>query len=521
MLRYRHLVRVLQRRSYSAGSAGSGGAPGNGGTPDNRKSGDEDRHPIRRTFRLLGNDIRKVKQFFIPKDPAPENITNPITTQDKFKFSGEKERDPTLPDDFQTHCDVLVIGGGGIGSSIAYWLKEKARDGLNVVVVEKDDTYANSATRVSIGGLCQQFSLPENIQMSLFAAEFLRNAKEHFGDEVPLQFTPHGHLLLAGEEEAEGLMRSSQLQNELGARNELLTPDRLADRFPWLNTRGIALGCHGLELEGWFNSWALLSNFRRSATGYGAHFINGELVNFEFQAQSDITVVGDADSDVGSYSGLDKAVIRLADGTHRTCKFALCVIAAGASSGDVARLARIGVGPGMLQLPLPIDSRKRYMYAVATQAENTPGMGMPLMVDPSGTFIRRDGFGGNYICGHNSLDNTEGSAVDPQYFEQHIRPTLAERIPALADSRVVDSWAGIYEQNVYDDNGIVGTHPYYHNLYVASGFSGHGIQQSLAVGRAVSELIMDGQFRTIDLSRLSFDRLIVDRPMYELSHAVN
>ncbi|XP_020807791.1 FAD-dependent oxidoreductase domain-containing protein 1 [Drosophila serrata] len=515
MLRYRHAVRLLQHRSYSAGAAG-----GSGGT------GDEDKHPIRRTFRLLGNDMRKIKEFFVPKDPVSEDqgeSREHILTQSKFKFEGERKRDPTLPDEFQTHCDVLVIGGGGIGSSIAYWLKEKARDGLNVVVVEKDDTYAKAASRFSVGGLCQQFSLPENIQMSLFAADFLRNAREHFGNEVPLQFTPHGHLLLAGEEQAESLMRSSELQNELGARNELLTADRLAARFPWLNTKGIAVGCHGLEKEGWFNSLALLSNFRRSASGNGAHFISGEVVDFNFHSQTDISVVGDAGSDEGNYTGLDKAVIQLSDGTRSTCKFALCVIAAGASSGQVARLARIGEGPGMLQVPLPIDVRKRYLYAINTQAANAPGMAMPLTIDPSGTFIRRDGLGGNYICGHNLPEEavSDNVTVDPQHFEKHIRPTLATRVPSLADAKLIDSCAGLYEQNVYDENGIVGPHPYYHNLYVATGFSGHGIQQSLAVGRAISELIMDGQFRTIDLSRLSFDRLIVDQPMYELNNVLS
>lgn len=355
--------------------------------------------------------------------------------------------------------------------------------------------------------------------MSLFAAEFLRNSKQNFGNEVPIQFTPHGHLLLCKDEDAETLMHSSKLQNELGARNELLTADRLAARFPWLNTQGIALGCHGLELEGWFNPLALLSNFRRSAAKNGAHFVNGEVVDFEFRAQTDMSVV--AGSNEGSYNGLDKAVIHLADGTRRTCKFALCVIAAGTASSNVARLAQIGVGTGMLQVPLPIDSRKRYLFAINSQAENVPGMGMPLTIDPSGTFIRRDGLNGNFICGHNSQDDSDSSAVDTQYFEEHIRPQLAERVPALRDSKVVDSWAGFYDHNVYDENGIVGAHPYYHNLYVATGFSGHGIQQSLAAGRAISELIIDGQFRTIDLSRLTFDRLIVERPIYELSHVLS
>lgn len=134
MLRYRQVVRLLQRRNFSAGATSNGS-----GSSGGDKSG-EDLHPIRRTLRLLGNDMRKVKEFFVPKEPETEKV--PIPTQSQFHFSGErdKSKEATVPDDFQTHCDVLIIGGGGVGSSIAYWLKEKARDGLNVVVVEKDDT---------------------------------------------------------------------------------------------------------------------------------------------------------------------------------------------------------------------------------------------------------------------------------------------------------------------------------------------------------------------------------------------
>jgi len=130
-------VRLLQRRNYSAGAASNGS-----GSSGGDKSGEDDRHPIRRTLRLLGNDMRKVKDFFVPKETETEE--DRIPTQSKFQFTGEQTRDPTVPDDFQTHCDVLIIGGGGVGSSIAYWLKEKARDGLNVVVVEKDDTVSEA-----------------------------------------------------------------------------------------------------------------------------------------------------------------------------------------------------------------------------------------------------------------------------------------------------------------------------------------------------------------------------------------
>lgn len=368
---------------------------------------------------------------------------------------------------------------------------------------------------MAIGGLCQQFALPENIQMSLFGADFLRGSADHFGTDIPLHYTPHGQLLLASEKDAEALKKTSDIQNELGARNELLTPDRLATRFPWLNTKDVALGCVGLEREGWFDPWALLTNLRRAATGFGAHYVHGEAVEFEFKAQSDIIVTGDATATEGGYQGLDKVVVQLADGTKRSIKFAICVIAAGVDSAAVSRLAHIGQGTGLLRIPLPIEARQRYLYVINSQEQNTPLMSMPMVADTSGIFFRRNGLGGQYVCGHNAEPRSASTDANLTYFESQIQPALVHRVPALSSANVVSSVVGSYDYNGYDESGILGPHPYYHNLYIASGFSGQGIQQAPAVGRAIAELIMDGQFRTLDLSRLSFDRLLVDKPMYE------
>ncbi|KAH8306777.1 hypothetical protein KR044_013271 [Drosophila immigrans] len=512
MLRCRYVMRLLQAPIHRASSTGPNSKGSTNDAPEKEK--EEDTHPIRRTFRLLGNDMRKIKEFFMPQEePYDCLLEYKKNTRGKLRqFGGDKRN----PDEFQTHCDVLVIGGGSIGSSIAYWLKQKARDGLNVVVVEKDGKYAKSALHVSTGGLCQQFSLPENIQMSLYGAEFMRKANEHFGSDIPLDFTPHGQLVLAKEAHAGALQQSSQLQNELGARNQLLTPDRLSTKFPWLNTQDIALGCLSLEGEGWFDSWALLTNLRRAASGYGAHFVHGQVINFQFQSQADIIVSGDTSGTAeSSYQSLDKVVVQMPDGAQRTIKFALCVIAAGSDSATVSRLAHIGLGAGILQVPLPIDARQRHSYVISTQEEKAPGMAMsmPMIVDTSGSFIRRHGLGGHYICGHNA----ESTAPDATYFDAVIRPSLLNRIPALDAVSIVHSSSGLYDFNMYDENGILGAHPYYHNLYIATGFGGQGMQQSPAVGRAISELIMDGQFRTLDLSRLSFDRLIVDKPMFEFN----
>ncbi|XP_005181588.2 FAD-dependent oxidoreductase domain-containing protein 1 [Musca domestica] len=515
MLRLPSFVRPLSRqlRCFSTGSSSCWAKSSNDKNGQNDPQAPNEENPMSRTFNILKTDLNKfTDKFKSNKTSTQEEISD----EEKLKrFEGCSSHDGPQ-DIFQTHCDVLVIGGGGVGSSVAYWLKQRARDGLNVVVVERDSTYERASSVLSVGGLRQQFSLPENIQMSLYGADFMRDVKEHLGDDVELNFTPHGYLVLASEEGAETLTRNSKLQNELGARNELLNANQLKAKFPWINTDGIVLGCHGLEKEGWFDPWALLMAYKKRAKEYGAHFVNGEVVGFEMKDQPDIIVRGNTE---GDYQALDKVVVKMADGETRTIKFAICVLAAGAYSGNIARMANIGMGKGLLAFPLPVEPRKRYVYVINTQGTNAPGLGTPLTVDPCGTYFRRDGLGGNYLCGRSPtceqeppVDNLD---VDHEYFETDIWPSLANRCQAFESAKVVNCWAGYYEYNVFDENGIIGAHPYYNNMLIATGFSGHGIQQTPAVGRAISELIIDGQFRSIDLTRLGFDRIVVDRPMFE------
>lgn len=354
--------------------------------------------------------------------------------------------------------------------------------------------------------------------MGLYGADFLRNAKEHLDDDCALNFTPHGYLMLATEESAETLNRNSILQNEMGAKNEILTAAQLKRKFPWINTDGIELGCHGLEKEGWFDPWALLMGFKRTAKRLGAHFVDAEVVDFEFRKQPDISMEG---VEMGEFEGLDAALVKMPDGEIRRIKFGICIIAAGAYSGEVAKLARIGTGDGMLSIPLPVEPRKRYVYVFETQGDNYPGLNTPLTIDPSNVYFRRDGLGGNFLGGRSPTFEQEPSTdnfdVDYEYFDTDVWPTLAKRVPAFESLRVKNAWAGLYEYNTFDENGIIGAHPYYTNCLIATGFSGHGIQQTPAVGRGIAELILDGEYRSIDLSRLCFDRIIVDEPMFEVN----
>ncbi|XP_011190712.1 FAD-dependent oxidoreductase domain-containing protein 1 [Zeugodacus cucurbitae] len=459
-------------------------------------------HPIKRTFKLLGNDMRKVKSFFSP------------LFEKKFN-NVEENPEPTIQMDdneFQTHCDVLIIGGGAVGSSAAYWLKKKARQGLNVVVIEKDFPHLNTKNCLTLpmGGLRQQFLLPENIEMSLYGAEFMRNSKEELGIDV--RFEPHGFLTLASEENAETLKRMSQIQNELGARTEMLTPERLKIKFPWLDIEDVAIGCQGLEKHGWFDSSNLLLGLRSKAMEYGTHFIKSELIDFKFQNQPDVIIEGA--STINTYNALDKAVVKMPNGETRFIKFSLCVLAAGTNSEQIAKLAKIGTGSGLLKIPLPITKRNNYAYTFNNDEINTPGLGTPCVVDLNGTYFRRDGLSGNFITGFSSCTDKESDQKET-IFETNVLPYLMRRMKLSQKPNVIESWEHTFEYNVFDENGIIGPHAYYNNLYIASGFSGLGLQLAPAVGRAISELIIDAQFRTIDLTRLGFDRIIVDRPMFE------
>lgn len=411
-------------------------------------------------------------------------------------------------------CDVLIIGGGAIGSSIAYWLKDTVhKEEFRVVVVEKDPTYARASTTLSVGSLRQQFSLEENIRMSLYGAEFLRNINEHLsipGEPlIDLNFHPYGYLVLATEAGAETLIQNSKLQNYLGAKNAVFTAEKLKRMFPWLNTDGIAAGCLGLEKEGWFDPWTLLCALKNKASHLGAQYINAEVK--AFQSETIYNTRGD------STQQLKDVVIETNDGEIRKIQFCMAVIAAGAFSGDVAELADIGTGEELLSVPLPVVPRKRYVYCF--HCPDGPSLNTPLVIDSSGAYFRRDGLGGNYIAGkspeHNEEPSIDNLDVDYEFFDNKIWPLLAHRVPSFENLKVKSSWAGYYEYNTFDENGIIGPHPYHKNLYIATGFSGHGIQKAPAVGRAISELIFHGHFTNIDLSKLSFHRFLKSEPMKE------
>lgn len=204
-------------------------------------------------------------------------------------------------------------------------------------------------------------------------------------------------------------------------------------------------------------------------------------------------------------------------------KFNTCVNAAGPWASQVARLAGIGApdidSSNPLSVPLPVEARKRYIYMF--YAESGPILKVPLTIDHSGVWWRRQGLSNYYFCGRNQAPNEEPddldlAKIDMAYFEEKIKPVLVERVPAFRGLKLVNSWAGYYEYNSLDQNLIIGRHPIHSNFIFTNGSSGHGFQHAAAIGNAVTELIVHNEFRAVDLKRFGFHRVMKDQPVNEI-----
>ena len=387
-------------------------------------------------------------------------------------------------------ADVVIVGGAIIGSSVATFLAGRPDFDGRIVVVERDTTFRTSSTTLSAASIRLQFSTPLNVQISQFGVEFLKSLDRYLGvdGEVPeIDLVENGYLFLATDAGLPTLEHNHAVQRELGVAVELLTPAELKARFDWMRTDDVAAASLGLAGEGWFDAYALLQGVRRKARSLGVEERVGEVVE----------VLMDGDRVAG---------VRLADGS--TIEAGWVVNAAGPRAAEVA--AMVGVD-------LPVRPRKRNVYHL--EAPVSLGAA-PLTIDMNGVYFRPEGPA--YVSGwsprHGEADpDTLDLVADRAPFESLIWPTLAHRVPAFDQLRLLDAWAGHYEVNTLDHNAIVGPHPRLRNFVLANGFSGHGLQQAPAVGRGLAEWIATGHYETLDLSPLGYERIERNEPIRELA----
>jgi FAD-dependent oxidoreductase domain-containing protein 1 len=372
---------------------------------------------------------------------------------------------------------IVIIGGGIIGSAIAAFLGEhEAAEG--VLIVERDPSYRRASSALSTSSIRQQFSVPINVALSQAGIAYLRSVAGEVGLVEP------GYLYLACDAGRTALARQHATQRRCGAPVALLAPDELVRRFPWLDTAGIALGSLGLDGEGWFDGYGLLQLLRRRAQAAGARYVTDEAIGFDL-------------------AGRRITAVRLAGGAPLPCD--LVVNAAGPWAAAVA---------GWAGIDLPVRPRRRSVYVI--DCRDRPAR-FPLTIDPCGLWFRPEG--AYTICGMPAAREPDPDEppleVEYERFEPEIWPALARRVPAFAAVKLVGGWAGYYDYNTFDQNGIVGPAPGFDNLILANGFSGHGLQQAPAVGRGVAEWIAEGRYISLDLSPLGYQRIIEGRPLRE------
>ncbi|MDP9137898.1 MAG: FAD-binding oxidoreductase [Pseudomonadota bacterium] len=384
--------------------------------------------------------------------------------------------------------DVAIVGGGVVGSATAYYLRKQGFAG-SIAIIEKDTTYAFSCTARAAGGIRQQFSCPENILLSQFGLRLIRTLEQEFGAGADVAFREQGYLNLATAPGAAMLEMNAALQTSMGADIETLRGDALERRFPWIVCDDIVCGTFGRSGEGWLDPSSLMNLLRKAAQGLGAELLKDEVVAVEARE----TAIRSVTTRAGSI---------IACGA--------LVNAAGASAGKIAAMAGID---------LPVGPRKRYVYVLDCPAAPAAMHAGPLTIDPSGFYVRPEG--ALFISGLSPSPAEEPAdvswEVDDAWFEERIWPLLAHRIPAFETLKVVNSWVGHYDYNSFDENGIIGRHPMIENFYMANGFSGHGLQQAPAAGNAIAELIVHRRFRTIDLARLGYERIVHREPYVELN----
>ena len=382
--------------------------------------------------------------------------------------------------------DCVIAGGAAMGSSLAYHLAADPGFGGRVLVVEKDPTYAKAATSLSLSSIRQQFSSALNIRVGLAGVAFLKSAKTALaveGDAPDLPLVENGYLYLASEAGAEALRANHVTQIAQGADIALLTPDEVTARFPYLSVEGVALASLGLSGEGWFDAYSLMQALRRKAISLGAVYRRDEIVDV---VRAGPRVQG----------------VRLASGETIGCgAFVNCAGASGAAT----LAARMGA-------PIPVEARKRCVFVFEAKRFEK----FPLLIDPSGVYVRPEGR--HYLVGGPPPDpdpDTQDFEVDWEQFEDVLWPALAARVPAFEELKRGRAWAGHYDLNTFDHNALVGRTPGLDNSYLAAGFSGHGAQQSPAIGRGLAELIAHGQYRTLDLSDFAVERVAQGRPILE------
>lgn len=391
-----------------------------------------------------------------------------------------------------SNYDIVIVGGAIMGASAAWFLSDDKDFDGKVLVVERDTSYETASTTHTNSCMRQQFSTELNVRISQFAADFVKNLPRYMGndDRVPnLSIRSFGYMYLAADEALADTLRTNQkTQNAAGAATQLMTPEQIKEAYPFYNVDDILLGSINLVDEGFWDGTAVFDWWRRSAQERGVEYIQNEVVAMTKNA-----------------AGTRIESVTLKSGEVIACGQVLNT--SGPRAIETAKMAGITV---------PVEPRKRYSWLFS--AEQPLDRDLPLTIDPSGVHVRENG-GGTYQCGgHSSIDpavDYDDFQMDHNIWEDHVWPILATRIPQFEAIKIQAEWAGHYAYNTFDHNAIMGPHTVVENFFFLNGFSGHGLQQSPAMGRGTAEMLVHGTYKTLDMSLFHYERIETNQPIIE------
>jgi sarcosine oxidase subunit beta len=369
--------------------------------------------------------------------------------------------------------DVLIIGGGVIGCSIAYNLTQRGCQ--NVVVIERN-TLGSGSTSKAAGGIRQQFSSESNVRISMYSVDFFEHFQARLGleaHESGVDFHQVGYLfLLSTDSEMETFRQNVAMQQRLGLPVELLTPQEAAKLCPGLYVDDL-LGATFCPTDGYGNPHDVTQAFAKVARRQGARILEGVEVNSIERQGSQIIAV---ETSAGTFYP------------------EVVVGCAGAWSGKLGQMCGVDI---------PVQPLRRMGFVTDPFDELLHTA--PMTIDMHNSFhFRPEGPG--FFLGESDPNEPYGfnEVVKWEWLDTVVEDAI-KRVPAFERARIRNGWAGFYDTSP-DHNAILGRIPELTNFFVATGFSGHGFMQSPAVGLVLSEFILDGAAHTIDVSDLSIDR---------------
>jgi len=406
-------------------------------------------------------------------------------------------------------ADVVIIGSGIVGSSVAYHLAEQGC--TNVLVVEREAHQGKGSTGKSMGGVRAQFSTGVNIQMSRYSIDFFSRFEEIVGH--PADYRAHGYLFCATNEgHLSYLTANRERQLALGVKNvELVSREDIASFVPQLRVDDV-IGGTFCQTDGFVDPHSVMMGFMLKARERGTRlWLDTTVTGIDVAGSAGILPASDpGEEEAGRMPALPATALpaRRISGVMTTRGFVstrVVVNAAGPWAAEVARMAGV---------ELPVEPLRRQL--VPTEPFDGLPTRFPMVIDMSNGFhFRREGKG--ILLAWNDPSETPGFKMDfdPAFVEK-ILTRAAARVPGLADAEVNPNraWAGLYEMTP-DHHAIIGPAPEVEGLFFVNGFSGHGVMHSPASGRISADLILHGRSDLIDASQLSLERFAAGRPLEE------